>query len=106
VPIRIVTGKALHEKKTAITIHYKDGSKDIFVEGEVQSSMDGLSEAYERVLVQAMLGQKALFTTGDEIIEAWRVVAAVQKAWAMNDIPLQRYEKGQHASHIHLQRYI
>jgi len=106
VPIRILTGKALHEKKTAITINYKDGSKDIFTEGEVSSSIDPLSDPYQRVLVQAIQGQKALFTTADEVIQSWRILASVQQAWAMNDIPLQKYDIGQHASHVHLQRYI
>ena len=106
VPIRILTGKALHEKKTAITVHYKDGSKDTFVEGEVFSSVDGLRDAYQRVLVQAIQGQKALFTTADEIVRSWQLLGAVQQAWAMNDAPLQRYAKGQNASHVHLQRYI
>lgn len=106
VPIRVLTGKALHEKKTAILVNYKDGTKDTFVEGEVTSSIDGLTDAYERVLVQAIQDQKALFTTAEEIIRSWQVLAPVQHAWDMNDVPLQTYDKGQHASHVHLQRYI
>lgn len=106
VPIRLATGKQLHEKKTAITLTYRDGSKDTFVEGEVSSSFDGLSEAYERVLVAAMNGEKHLFTTSDEIRRSWEVLAPLQKAWEMGDRPLHRYEKQAHAATIHLKHYI
>lgn len=106
VPIRLVTGKQLHEKKTAISITYRDGSKDVFVEGEVSSTFDGLSDAYERVLVAAMNSEKYLFTTSDEIRRSWEVLAPLQKAWEMGDRPLHRYEKQAHAATIHLKHYI
>ncbi len=106
VPIRLVTGKQLHEKKTAISLTYRDGSKDVFVEGEVTSSFDGVSEAYERVLIAAMNGEKYLFTTSDEIRRSWEVLAPLQKAWEMGDRPLHRYEKQAHAATIHLKHHI
>lgn len=51
VPLRLVTGKALDEKRSYITIEYKDGSSDIFEEGKV-SVPEGQRrlDAYERVI--------------------------------------------------------
>lgn len=53
-----------------------------------------LPNAYERVLVDAMLSNRALFTTGEETIAAWRIVDPVQKAWAHSSDDLFFYEPG------------
>ncbi|HJM04444.1 MAG TPA: hypothetical protein QF549_02300 [Candidatus Saccharimonadaceae bacterium] len=106
VPIRLTTGKRLSEKKTAVTIEYTDGTKDVFIEGEVKSSLDQLRDAYERVLVEAINGNKHIFTTSPEIIRAWEILADVQQSWAMNNQPLLQYEPGTRAGDVHIQPYI
>ena len=50
-----------------------------------------LPEAYERLIVDAMVGESTLFTRSDEVEEAWRVIDAVKGAWAKTggrDLPL------------------
>jgi glucose-6-phosphate 1-dehydrogenase len=50
-----------------------------------------LPEAYERLIVDAMVGESTLFTRSDEVEEAWRVIDAVKGAWAKQgarDLPL------------------
>jgi glucose-6-phosphate 1-dehydrogenase len=50
-----------------------------------------LPEAYERLIVDAMVGESTLFTRSDEVEEAWRLVDAVKAAWAKQggrDLPL------------------
>ena len=42
---------------------------------------DGLPEAYERLILDAMLGDATLFTRADEIEEQWALVDAVVAAW-------------------------
>lgn len=106
VQLRLLTGKQLHEKRTAISISYRDGSKDTFVEGDMASTFDGLSDAYQRVLVAAVNSEEYLFTTAPEILRSWEILADVQQAWAMEDRPLHRYEKSAHAATIHLKPYI
>lgn len=93
VPITLITGKNLAAKQTAIHIHYKDGSQDIFEEGKVTSGGRALT-AYERVLVEAIKGQKAIFTTSPEVLESWRVLQSLQEAWAMDVVPLKTYQPG------------
>lgn len=38
-------------------------------------------EAYERLLYDAMKGEKTLFTRWDEVEYSWKFVDAIQKAW-------------------------
>jgi glucose-6-phosphate 1-dehydrogenase len=47
---------------------------------------EGLPEAYERLVLDAMLGDATLFTRSDEIEEQWALVDAITAAW-MRDRP-------------------
>jgi glucose-6-phosphate 1-dehydrogenase len=44
-----------------------------------------MPEAYEQVLVDAMQSDHTLFTGSDEVLETWRILQPIQKAWAMSD---------------------
>jgi glucose-6-phosphate 1-dehydrogenase len=54
------------------------------------------SDAYDRLLIDCMLGDQTLFTRGDEVEEAWRIVTPALTAWEAktdpNSIPF--YEAG------------
>ncbi len=55
----------------------------------------GLPEAYERLLLDAMLGDATLFARSDEIERAWMLMDPVLKAWEHDDLPaLELYEAG------------
>src|SRR5439155_3545104 len=41
-------------------------------------------EAYERLLLDCMLGDSTLFTRGDEVETAWRLLTPILEAWAEN----------------------
>ncbi|MCE0483374.1 MAG: glucose-6-phosphate dehydrogenase [Methylacidiphilales bacterium] len=50
-----------------------------------------LPEAYERLLVDALVGESTLFTRSDEVEQAWRLVDAVRDSWRKQnarDLPL------------------
>jgi glucose-6-phosphate 1-dehydrogenase len=51
-------------------------------------------EAYERLLLDAMLGDSTLFTRWDSVEAAWTLLDPVLDAWAGGDSPLQFYEAG------------
>ncbi len=53
-----------------------------------------LPDAYEQVLVDAILSKKSLFTSSDEVLESWRILAPLQEAWGMDDEPLRLYAAG------------
>jgi glucose-6-phosphate 1-dehydrogenase len=50
-----------------------------------------LPEAYERLLVDALIGESTLFTRSDEVEQAWRLVDSVHRSWDqqnIRDLPL------------------
>ncbi len=52
-------------------------------------------DAYERLLLDAMLGDQTLFTRADEVEQAWAVVDPILQAWAEQSPPdLPNYEAG------------
>jgi glucose-6-phosphate 1-dehydrogenase len=46
-------------------------------------------EAYERLIADALAGDSTLFIRSDETEEAWRIVDALEAAWASGPPPLQ-----------------
>jgi glucose-6-phosphate 1-dehydrogenase len=55
---------------------------------------DVLPDAYEQVIVDAIASKKSLFTSGDEVLESWRILQPVLDSWEMADRPLFIYPKG------------
>jgi len=56
---------------------------------------DYLPEAYERLIIDALIGESTLFTRSDEVEEAWRIVDAVHDCWdAQNASALPLYASG------------
>lgn len=53
-----------------------------------------LPDAYEQVLVDAASSKKSLFTSGDEVLESWRILQPILDSWEMTDQPLFIYPKG------------
>lgn len=54
------------------------------------------ADAYNRLLLDCMLGDQTLFTRSDEVEEAWRVVSPILTAWDANADPatVAQYEAG------------
>jgi glucose-6-phosphate 1-dehydrogenase len=56
---------------------------------------EGLPDAYERLLLEALEGDASLFTRSDGIEAAWRLVDPVMQGWESTGIPpLATYEAG------------
>jgi glucose-6-phosphate 1-dehydrogenase len=53
-----------------------------------------LPEAYEQVLVDAINSNHALFTSSEEVLEAWRILEPIQEAWGMTTNDLIAYKQG------------
>jgi glucose-6-phosphate 1-dehydrogenase len=51
-------------------------------------------EAYERLLLDALVGDQTLFIRSDEVEQAWQIVDPILTAWAEEAAPLARYEAG------------
>lgn len=52
------------------------------------------AEAYEYLLLEAILGDTTMFIRGDEAETAWRYIEAVRAGWDENVVPLSTYEAG------------
>jgi glucose-6-phosphate 1-dehydrogenase len=55
---------------------------------------EGLPEAYERLVLDAMLGDATLFTRADEIEEQWALVDAIVAAWKRDRPAFPNYPAG------------
>jgi glucose-6-phosphate 1-dehydrogenase len=54
----------------------------------------GLPEAYERLILDAMLGEQTLFTRTDEVEEQWSLVDAIIAAWRRDRPGFPNYPAG------------
>jgi glucose-6-phosphate 1-dehydrogenase len=54
----------------------------------------GLPEAYERLILDAMLGEQTLFTRTDEVEEQWSLVDAIVSAWRRDRPAFPNYQAG------------
>ena len=53
-----------------------------------------LPEAYERLILDAMLGDQTLFTRSDEVEEQWAIVDAIVAGWARDRPAFPNYAAG------------
>lgn len=104
VNLRLTTGKALDRKLSAVIINYKDGNYEVFDEDRITTDGRKL-DAYERVLLEAIAGRKAIFTTGPEVLRSWQVLAPIQASWELDDQPLIGYQQGSSGEAI-LSKYL
>jgi glucose-6-phosphate 1-dehydrogenase len=51
-------------------------------------------DAYERLLLDVMVGDPTLFIRTDEVEQAWRIVDPILTAWATDEAPLAFYPAG------------
>ena len=52
------------------------------------------AEAYERLLLDAFIGDPTLFIRSDEVDQAWRICDPILGAWQQDESPLARYAAG------------
>ena len=86
VPIHFVSGKALDEKKSAISVMFSDDTVHIF-DMEVSRTPD----AYETVIVAALSSNNELFQSFEEVLASWQFIDVVRRQ--MSIVPLVHYQK-------------
>ena len=52
------------------------------------------ADAYERLLLDALLGDQTLFIRSDEVMQAWRIVEPLLETWENEAVVLTRYPAG------------
>lgn len=79
VPLTLETGKKMPKKQTCIKISYKNGPDAVFDElSLVNGNQEKVPDAYEKILQSAINGEKAIFTSSDEVLESWRILDPAQ----------------------------
>ena len=53
-----------------------------------------IPEAYERLLLNAILGDASLFARDDEVEAAWSIITPILEAWSKTEEPLPKYQSG------------
>ena len=51
-------------------------------------------DAYERLLLDCMLGDPTLFTRSDEVEAAWTLIDGIEAVWREDSPPLETYPAG------------
>jgi glucose-6-phosphate 1-dehydrogenase len=51
-------------------------------------------EAYERLLLDCMIGDPTLFTRADEVEAAWKLIDPIEESWRDDKPPLGTYPAG------------
>jgi glucose-6-phosphate 1-dehydrogenase len=93
VPFYLRSGKRLPHRVTEIAIQYTQVPQMKFSYAEAFS--DHPPEAYERLLLDSLLGDATLFTRSDEVEEAWQLTDGIIAAWATQGLTnLPVYEAG------------
>ena len=64
------------------------------IERELARLREGLPDAYERLILDAMLGDATLFTRSDEIVEQWALVDAIVAFWQRDRPSFPNYPAG------------
>jgi len=77
-----VPGRSFNVRKASMDFAYADG----FPEGS--------SDAYERVMFDALLGDPTLFIRADEVGRSWRIVDPIIEYWGASSEPIPLYQAG------------
>ncbi len=51
-------------------------------------------EAYERLILDVILGDQSLFISQEVVEECWRIIDPIRDAWDKNEVPLSIYKPG------------
>jgi glucose-6-phosphate 1-dehydrogenase len=87
IDIVLTTGKAMKEKRTQVRVTYKNGEITTF-------NIEHEPDAYQRVIIAAILGNRDLFISSDEVLESWRILDTIQMTWKGSSDNLIFYPKG------------
>ncbi|MDP3713946.1 MAG: glucose-6-phosphate dehydrogenase [Mycobacteriales bacterium] len=79
-------------KVPGTTMEVRDVAMD-FLYGEAFT--EGSPEAYERLLLDVLLGDASLFPRNEEVEESWRIVDPIEQLWLSQDDGPQPYRAGE-----------
>lgn len=87
VPFVLTAGKALDRNVTEISIHFKDGTREVFDVPPANSL-----PAYQKILLDCVNGDQTVFTSTAEVMAEWKFISPIVEKWK-NEKPIV-YKKG------------
>ena len=91
IPFTLTTGKALDRKVIEINITTNDGI--IKFEQETKINIDGQIYDYEKILFDAIDGDKTIFLGNEEILATWKLINPILESWKQSSY-IFKYDKG------------
>ena len=76
-------GKGIKLQKTMLDLSFSEAFKG-----------ERVADAYERLILETMIGNQSLFIRRDEVERAWTWIDSIQKAWAGTNEPPKSYPAG------------
>ena len=76
-------GKGIKLQKTILDLSFSDAFRD-----------DHVANAYERLILETMLGNQSLFIRRDEVERSWSWIDSILDAWASCNEPPKHYPAG------------
>lgn len=76
-------GKGIKLQKTMLDLSFSDAF-----------SNEHIADAYERLLLETMIGNQSLFIRRDEVERSWAWIDSIQEAWARSNEPPRSYPAG------------
>ncbi|MBW6520736.1 MAG: glucose-6-phosphate dehydrogenase [Desulfoarculaceae bacterium] len=76
-------GKGIRLQKTLLNLSFSDAFSDVHV-----------ADAYERLILETMIGNQSLFIRSDEVECSWAWIDSIQEAWAGSSEPPRTYPAG------------
>jgi glucose-6-phosphate 1-dehydrogenase len=77
-----VPGREFKLKTVSMDFNYKDEFKE------------QPKDAYQRLILDALLGDPTLFIRSDEVMQAWKIITPIENAFKHNIVPLTSYKSG------------
>lgn len=75
--------KQMDLQKSKLNLSFSEAFKD-----------DRIADAYEKLLLEVMIGNQALFVRRDEVEQAWKWVDGIFSAWKASNEPPEPYQAG------------
>ena len=76
-------GKGIKLQKTVLDLSFSDAFHT-----------EHLADAYERLILETMIGNQSLFIRRDEVERAWSWIDTIQEAWGKSSEPPKQYPAG------------
>ncbi len=76
-------GKGIKLQKTLLNLSFSDAFLG-----------EHIADAYERLILEVMIGNQSLFIRSDEVERSWAWIDSIQEAWASSNDPPRTYAAG------------